>query len=93
MTENEKKIKHRVQLVTGVSMVVFFVLVLTLTVQLCVIGARNKIKRSLEAKQKDLAYKLAYEQDTLDYYSTQKFIDEYALDKFGYGREGTKIFK
>ena len=93
MTESERRIKRRVQLIVAASMVVFFVMILTLVVQLSIIGNQKKMEKSLKAKQIELAYRLEYERDKVDYYTTQKYADEYALNEFGIGQEGTKIFK
>ena len=93
MTESERKIKYRVQLITAASMVVFFTLILILTVQLAIMGNQKRLEKSLKAKQIELAQKLASEEDKPDYYSTQRFVDEYALYEYGVGKEGTKIAK
>jgi cell division protein FtsB len=93
VTENERRIKRRVQLVVAGSMAFFFVLFMTMVVQIAIMNNQKRMERSLNAKQAELMYLLQYESDKIDYYKSDKFIDEYALKELGYGRDGAKIFK
>ena len=94
MTENERKIKKRIQLIVAGSMAVFFTLVLTLVVQLSVMANQRKMENSLKAAHTRLVNQLDEEENKTDYYKDlQRFMDDYAMREFGYGRKGTKIFK
>jgi len=93
MTGNERKIKRRVQLITASSMAFFFCLLLTLAVQLVIIGNQKKMERSLKAAQIQLQQELEKAESDELYYLTERFIDEYALRELGYGRSGSTIFK
>ena len=92
MTENERKIKRRVQLVVASSMAVFFCLLLTLVVQLSIMGNQRRLERSLKATQSQLQQQLHNTEADILYYLSDRFIDEYALRELGYGRDGAKIF-
>ena len=93
MTEHERKIKRRVQIIVAGTMAVFFCLLLTLTIQLSVMANQRRLERSLKASQARLESQIKDTGKSIDYYNSDKFIDEYALREFGYGREGSKIFK
>ena len=80
-------------MIVASSMVVFFCLILTLSVQLVIMANQNSMKRSLEAQRQELQTQLAEGQQKMDYYSTKLFVDEYALTKLYSGRDGAKIFQ
>ena len=82
MTERERQLKKRIQLVVASAMAVFFCLLLTLTVTLSVrANQRNTIER-LEATEAKLTEQLQNETAMIDYYLTQKFIEEIAMQKW-----------
>ena len=93
MTEHERKIKKRVQLIVSLSMVFFFSLCIISGVLLAVKANQDKHLKSLRATNTELKQQFDDEGDVKDYLISQRFIDEYALRKLGYGRDGTKIFK
>ena len=92
MTGNERKIKRRVQLIVASAMAVFFCLLLTLVIQLAVIGNQNKTKNSLRAAQKELRQELDNKDKEKIWMTSDRFIDEFALRELGYGRKGSSIF-
>jgi len=92
MTGNERKIKKRIQLIVAASMVVFFSLCLTLVVQLSIMANQRSMEASLAATHKQLQAQLGAGAEMIDYFDSQKFIDEYILRHIGYGRDGAQIF-
>jgi len=92
MTENERKIKRRVQLVVAASMAVFFCLLLTLAVQLSIRANQKAMIRSLNKAQAALYLQLQDEKDRIDFFKSSRFIDEHAMRE-GFGRYGSNIFK
>ena len=73
-------------------MAVFFCLLVALTVQLSIRANQRAMEKKLIASQAELQKQLEDTQRNIDYYQTQKFIEEYALRELGYGRDGAKIF-
>jgi len=92
MTEREKQLKKRIQLIVASAMVVFFCLLVTLTVQLAIRANQKSMEKKLKATQAALQQQIDDTQTNIDYYQTQKFIDEYALKELGYGRDGAQIY-
>ena len=93
MTERERKLKKRIQLIVAASMAVFFCLLVTLTVQLAIRGNQRKMENSLRARQTELLQQIEDSERNLDYISSQKFVDEYALKELGYGKDGAVIIR
>ena len=93
MTGNERKIKRRIQAIVASSMFIFFCLILALGVQLAIVANQSAMKKSLAAQQQALEQQLVEGQQKIDYYQSSQFIDEYALQQLGYGRDGAKIFQ
>jgi hypothetical protein len=80
MTENERRIKHRVQLVAASGMFVFFCLLLALTVQLAVMANQKAMLRSLRAANEKLAISIANEADLEQRMKDEdRFIAEWLL--------------
>jgi len=74
-------------------MSVFFALVITLVVQLAVLGNQNSMRRNLERTQTALTQQIAHEEQNLRYYTSEAFIQEWLLRELGYGREGAQLFR
>jgi hypothetical protein len=93
MTELEQKIKRRVQMIVVGAVVLFCTLVLTLIIQSSIINAQKQTERKLLATRAALLAEIQDTEALTDYYDSEKFLEEYALYKFGVGRDGAKIFK
>jgi len=87
MTNSERKIKRKVQLIVGASMALFFCLVLVLAVQLAVMANQRSMERNLNAAKTNLEWQIANEEANELYYQSERFIDEYILRELGYGRK------
>ena len=93
MTAHERKLKKRVQLVVASSIAVFFCLVVVLAVTLTIrINQRNTIAR-LQAREAQLIRAIDNQERLSEYYQSQKFINELAIQEFQMGPDGSKIFK
>jgi len=92
MTDRERQLKRRIQIIVASAMVIFFSLVLTLTVQLAIRGNQRAMEKQLMATQIQLQQQLKDEEILKLYYLSQKYVDEIALKELGYGRNGAKIF-
>jgi hypothetical protein len=93
LTERERKLKKRIQLVVACAVSLFFCLTVILAVQLAVRGNQRTLESSLRATQSELQKQIENNEYLQDYYMSQKFIEEYALKVLGYGRNGAKIFE
>ena len=91
MTERERQLKKRIQLIVASAIAMFFCLLVTLTVQLSVRANQRAMERKLKATQAELQRQIDDEKTNIDYYQTQKFIEEYILKELGYGRDGSII--
>jgi cell division protein FtsB len=93
MTESERKIKKRVQLIVASAMALFFCLLVTLAVQLSIRANQRVLEKRLVADNRELAEKIAKAEDDIDSMSdVDKFRDEWLLREYGYGKNGSKIF-
>jgi len=93
MTEHERRMKKIVQIVVASAIVFFFGLVVTFTVQVAVMMYQNGVEQSLLARQAELQKQILDEESRIDYYNTERFIEEFALRELGYGRKDSQIFK
>lgn len=86
MNENTKKalILSGVAFVT-IMLIVLFVIVI---VQFCQIAPLQKAKLERQAKLEALLSQKEYMQNAIEYVEGNKFIEEYARDVLGYGKDG-----
>ena len=93
MTESERKIKKRVQLVVAGSMAVFFCLLVTLVVQLAIRANQTAMLNSLNATHERLVEEKAKAVEDHDKIADDRFIDEWLLRELGYGHSGSHIWE
>ena len=93
MTEAEKKLKRKVQLIVTGAMTVVFILVTVLVFQFAVRISQNVMEANLEKERARLAAELENVQNDMYYITTDKFVEEYALKVLGYGKNGQQIFQ
>lgn len=94
MTEPEKKLKKKVQLIVGFAMTFLFVLVTVITFQFAVRINQRVMEANLNKESARLAQELSNAQNDI-YYMTEeyeKFLEEYALKVLGWGKEGQPLF-
>ena len=90
---NERKIKRKIQIIVASAIVVLFALCVTLVVQLGTMANQDSMERSLAARHNQLQQQLQHEQGLLEFYLSDRFIDEFALRELGWGRPGSAIFR
>ena len=92
MTEQEKKLLKRVQIVVASAVAAFCVLVAVLVVTAAVRIQHDSMVRALQQTQTLLLQQINAEGGQIDHLLSYKFIEEWAL-KEGFGREGAGIFQ
>ena len=93
MTESERKIKKRVQLVVASAMALFFCLLVTLAVQLSVRANQRVMEKRLTADHRALLEKIALAEGNIeDMADADRYRDEWLLMN-GFGQPGAKIIE
>lgn len=93
MTEAEKKLKRKVQLIVVGAMSFFFILVTVITFQFAIRGNQRGREKNLLAEKQRLETQLADIRRDMFYLSTLDFINDYALYVMGWGKIGQINFE
>ena len=86
MKDNTKK----ELIISGVACatILLIVLFIIVMVQFCAIAPLKKQKQQMQAKLEQILEEKEFKENAIDYISGNKFIEEYAREVLGYGREG-----
>ena len=91
MTDRERKLKRKIQFWVAGSMATFFCLLLTLVVTLVVVANKRAEIDNLERINKQIVYGISVAGSETAYFSSKKFIQEWALKWIGYGKPGSYL--